>query len=109
MLVFIAAVAAAAGEPANPSKGNGLLELCEAGEASWQKGLCYGYIGAVRDLGNDLHVLCYPANATNRQTIEIAVAGLRANPAERNKASDALVMKYLHAVFPCPKGSPPQH
>jgi hypothetical protein len=90
------------GSAPNPSIGNGLLELCDPGKASWTDGLCRGYINGVSDIGRDLSIVCYPSGVTNGQTVDIVMAGLRNNPGERHKASDGLVIKYPTAAFPCP-------
>lgn len=106
--VMLAAAAAAtfsgganAQEPVlSPSVGNGLYALCQVG-AGWQAGMCRGYIAAVADMGRNMDIVCRPPNVTNGQIIDVAVAGLRNNPAERHQPSDLIVLRYLTAAFPC--------
>lgn len=85
----------------DPSKGNGLLAMCEADTSGWGNGFCSGFVSAASDIGIGIGVICYPAGVNNKQIREVAIAGLRANPGERHKQSAALVMRYLREAFPC--------
>ena len=93
-----------AAELKNPVTGNGLLSDCDDSSDSYSQGLCNGYILGVARLGGRRGNHCVPAHATNRQVYDVVKNGLRSHPEERQKESNDLILKYLHAAFPCAKG-----
>jgi hypothetical protein len=107
-LAFIAVAALALPGPAkaaaeaDTTTGNGLLAVC-SGEGVFEISLCVGYIVGASDMAGTLGVYCSPGGVTNGQFRDVAVNGLRNDPANRQKYSSVLIAKYLRAAFPCGK------
>ncbi|MDC1299241.1 hypothetical protein N8Z64_06760 [Pseudomonadales bacterium] len=69
-LVTITALAMLLGSPisyATLLSGNKLFESCELDDASFEDGVCYGYVFGVYDVMSELTV-CAPAGVTDRST-----------------------------------------
>jgi len=87
--------------------GNALAEACRDWSLYYTYGKCAGYIIGVHDqYVNDfgepgLICLVFAEGETPDGLIEPVVAYLEANPAELNDPAAALVIRALHAAYPC--------
>jgi Ssp1 endopeptidase immunity protein Rap1a len=73
---------------------------------SFNRGVCGGYVEGISDaLGADNSIngytACFPENVKERQTIEVVIQFLVANPATRHRDAAGLVAHALAEAFPC--------
>jgi hypothetical protein len=108
------------------SQGNDLLEACSMPDNLAAEGYCIGYVvgaiegmklGAVSVLAfiapeqsgvehldrmsNIALNFCIPADASNRQLVEVVVKYLRENPETRHETARTLIHSALVESFPC--------
>lgn len=91
---------------ADPSTGNGVLELCEAPRGSFESGLCLGFIEGVvekdklsRWMDSTNTYLCDLPGVTNGQIYDVVVAFLRAHPEQRHHHGASLVSRAIQQAF----------
>ena len=109
-LVTIAALAMLLGSPASYADfitGNKLVRYCEGWEedtATFQKGVCGGYVVGVFD-ANPGNRLCSPTNVTVDveigQVVSIVRKYLKENPERLHNTAAVLVTAALAEAFPC--------
>jgi hypothetical protein len=78
-----------------------LFESCELDDASFEDGVCYGYVFGVYDVMSELTV-CAPAGVTGQQLVNIVRKYLKENPEDLHHKAASIVNFALAPVFPCP-------
>jgi hypothetical protein len=96
-----ASATARAGDPIKLTLGNDLFEMCQEDASSYKQGLCDGYITGVAAVGQNDGTICLPPHTIVQQIYDVVTYGLRNHPEERQRPSQVLVLKYLHAAFKC--------
>ena len=93
---------------ASDMTGNTLLEYCGTSAttrdspATWQQGVCDGYITGAEGVLVSAGVVCPPDGVTNAQVIDIASKYLIEHPEIRERPAHLLVGLALKATFQCP-------
>ena len=85
------------------STGNGFLATCDKNAPGQNFWLCAGYVSGFldRESFDKEHLICIPAAANNGQIMDVILAYMRDNPADRHNPSSALVYVALFKAFPC--------
>lgn len=86
---------------------NNLLALCES-EQPADKGMCLGFITAVKDTANLMHVirtnkmlLCLPEGLAAEHVVGMVVEGLKAHPDGDKQLAVSFVLGRLGNAFQC--------
>lgn len=86
---------------------NNLLALCES-EQPGDKGMCLGFITAVKDTANLMQVirtnemlLCLPQGVTPEHMVGMVVEGLKAHPRGDDQLAVSFVLGRLGNAFQC--------
>lgn len=85
------------------STGNGFLATCDKNAPGQNFWLCAGYVSGFlnRESLDKEHLICIPAAANNGQIMDVILAYMRDNPADRHQPSSALVYVALAKAFRC--------
>lgn len=88
--------------------GNQLLELCNADEASFKEGECFGYIMAIVDNNESIvtaglmqKLYCIPDDLIVNQLLRVVVKYLQENPEKLHMAASDLLTNAFIKTFPC--------
>ena len=77
-----------------------MFESCELDDASFEDGVCYGYVFGVFD-SNPGDLICAPNGVTGRQLVDIVRKFFKENPEIRHDEAAVLVTVALAEAFPC--------
>jgi hypothetical protein len=86
--------------------GNVLLNQCGTGPfqdmaATFNNGVCGGYIEASEDIFENAGVVCPPAHVSNEQLVDIVIKHLLNHPETREIGASYIVLAALKDAFPC--------
>lgn len=87
--------------------GNNLEEwMRDSSDVSTAFGACYGFIRAVKQLGEIGERTCPPEEVTYGQAQKIVIKYLNDHPETLHQSASVLVLKALSDAFPCPIKKP---
>lgn len=84
-----------------------LLETCSnvKNEASFNSGVCSGYVGAVADMMSNYPYAglqaCFPVDATRAQLVQVSIKFLREHPGVLHLSAYNNVASAFLVAFPC--------
>jgi hypothetical protein len=101
-LLMSAGAAAHAQDRPSDDIGNGLYSDCTS-DTPYSQGTCTAYTNGAATAYAFAGIICLSEHVTFGQVKDVVIQGLSDNPAERQRGSGYLTLKYLAAAFPCKK------
>lgn len=69
-------------------------------EKETEKGLAYGYVAGVFDVGHGV-IHCAPDNVTLKQIFDMTLKFIQSNPEHRDKSADQFISAIAGTTWPC--------